>query len=252
MVYQAENIDARKHCFYGCQGGVSTGKYASLNTNINSQDSRLNVERNFSIIANNFGLEQKNMLTIKQSVTSDVIWVNKPSRYAYAADAAVTDKENILLCIKTADCAPVLLADYKHGVIGAAHAGWRGAVRGVVENAVKMMLTHGAQTKDIAVAIGPCIQASSFAVKDDMRRVFLEQSPENVKYFTTTDMEIYYFDLQAYLKDRLLKLKIENISVSNIDTYTAVDEYFSYRRYCHLNMIEIPHDYPTQFSCLRL
>ena len=252
MTYFADNILKSKHCFFGCSGGVSGGKYASLNTNLSSQDSVTNIERNFAIIAKHFNLQKAQMFTMRQSVSANVVWAEKPSRFTIAADGAATNREDILLCIKTADCAPVLLADYRHGIVGAAHAGWRGAVKGVVENVVQLMLDKGAKKQDISAAIGPCMQQKSFAVKNDMRQVFLEQSPQNDKYFTTVDNITYFFDLPAYIMDKLHTIGVENVSNSAIDTYTSADEYFSYRRYCHLNLIDVPKDYPTQFSCIRL
>ncbi len=251
MSYKAENLREEKHCFFGAEGGVSTGKYASLNTNLSSQDARLSIERNFEIIAKYFNLPKKQMFTLRQSVSADVVWADAPSWFSIAADGMVTDDPDILLGIKTADCAPVLMADYKHGIIGAAHAGWRGAYKGVVENVLSLMVAHGAQKQDIAVAIGPCMQQNSFEVREDMINIFLEQSPENMRYFRK-DEQKYYFDLSRYLINKIHKFGVENITDSGIDTYTANDDYFSFRRYTNMHLIEIPRDYPTQFSCIRL
>lgn len=251
MSYKAENLREEKHCFFGAEGGVSTGKYASLNTNLSSQDARLSIERNFEIIAKYFNLPKKQMFTLRQSVSADVVWADAPSWFSIAADGMATDNPDILLGIKTADCAPVLMADYKHGIIGAAHAGWRGAYKGVVENVLSLMVAHGAQKQDIAVAIGPCMQQKSFEVREDMINIFLEQSSENLRYFRK-DEEKYYFNLSRYLIDKIHKFGVENITDSGIDTYTANDDYFSFRRYTNMHLIEIPRDYPTQFSCIRL
>lgn len=251
MSYKAENLREEKHCFFGAEGGVSTGKYASLNTNLSSQDARLSIERNFEIIAKYFNLPKKQMFTLRQSVSADVVWADAPSWFSIAADGMATDDPDILLGIKTADCAPVLMADYKHGIIGAAHAGWRGAYKGVVENVLSLMVAHGAQKQDIAVAIGPCMQQKSFEVREDMINIFLEQSPENMRYFRKGG-EKYYFNLSRYLIDKIRKFGVENITDSGIDTYTANDDYFSFRRYTNMHLIEIPRDYPTQFSCIRL
>ena len=121
------------------------------------------------------------MFTLNQGVSNTVVEANLPQQFTVTADGAVTANPNILLGIKTADCAPVLLADYKHGVIGAAHAGWRGAYRGVVENTVALMLRKGAELKDIAAAIGPCMQQASFEVQDDMRAAPLKENSANTK-----------------------------------------------------------------------
>jgi hypothetical protein len=251
MVYLAKNLIEKKHCFFGAEGGISGGKYASLNTNLSSQDTRLNIERNFERIAAYFDMQKKQMFTLRQSVSADVIWADAPSWFSIAADGMATDDPDILLGIKTADCAPVLMADYKHGVIGAAHAGWRGAYKGVVENVLHLMIEHGAHKQDIAVAIGPCMQQNSFEVREDMLDVFLNQSSGNMRYFKKDGVK-YYFDLSRYLIDKIHRFGVENITDSGIDTYTAGDKYFSFRRYTNMHLVEIPRDYPTQFSCIRL
>lgn len=252
MSWRASNIAMDKHCFFGSEGGVSVGKYASLNTNFSSRDAQQNVCRNFDIIAATFEMTRHNMFTIRQSVSNIAVTAENPSWFEITADGAVTDNPNVLLGIKTADCAPVLLADYEHGVIGAAHAGWRGAVRGIVENVVALMEKKGAARKNIAAAIGPCMQQSSFEVKDDMRDVFMEQSALNAKYFQIKTDETYLFDLSGYLEDKLHNMGIADVENSHIDTYSELQRYFSYRRNTHLHLIDAPKDYPTQYSCIRL
>ena len=253
MVYIAANLDAHKHCFFDAAGGVSGGKYTSLNTNLSSRDNPEAIHRNFEIIAARFGKKTTDMVTLRQSITNKAIYADSPTWFQIAADGAVTTDKSVLLGIKTADCAPVLLADYKHGVIGAAHAGWRGAYKGIVDNVVALMLEHGAQKNDIAAAIGPCMQQPSFAVQNDMRQELLQISEDNAKFFESgTDGVHFYFDLSGYVEDRLRRIGIENITNSRIDTYPPENGYFSYRRNTHLNLISVPKDYPTQYSCIQL
>ena len=252
MSYKASNLHFDSHCFFGVEGGVSQGKYASLNTNLNSQDSKSNVERNFAIIADHFGVPKNNMVALCQSISNKAVFLTEPSWMEIAADGCVTTNPQLLLGIKTADCAPVLFADYKNGVIGAAHAGWRGAYRGIVENVVHLMLEHGAELRQISAAIGPCMQKDSFVVKDDMRDVFLKLSDNNRKYFTPKNEREYLFDLSGYIEEKLRKLGIKNIENSLIDTYPPANGYFSYRRYTHMNLISQQYDYPTQYSCIKL
>lgn len=253
MSYTAANIDAGKHCFFGAEGGISRGKYASLNTNLCSRDCRTDIEHNFATIAAYFNMRREQMFTVRQSVTDIAVWADKPSWFTVAADGMATDNPDILLGIKTADCAPILFTDTKHSVIGAAHAGWRGAYKGIVENVLALMLAHGAQKKDIATAIGPCLQQNSFAVQDDLRSVYLAQNPANDKYFISQPDGIHFmFDLSGYLEDKLHALGIENVINSHIDTYADSSAYFSYRRDSNRHLIDTPRDYPTQFSCIRL
>ena len=253
MSYTAKNLPNDKHCFFGSAGGVSGGKYSSLNTNLSSNDSTDNLRRNFEIISAYFNKSPENMFTVRQSVSEKAVFAEAPSWFKIVADGAVTTDRNILLGIKTADCAPVLLADYKNGVIGAAHAGWRGAYKGIVENVIKLMIANGAKVENIAAAIGPCMQQASFEVGDDMRQVFLKTDNNNALYFKNgNDAEHFYFDLSGYMESRLRKAGIENIDNSHIDTYPLQNGYFSYRRNMHLNLINAPRDYPTQYSCICL
>ena len=251
MSYRAQNLPADKHCFFGAEGGVSAGIYASLNTNLSSRDSRDNILCNFERIAAHFGMQQHDMATVRQSVSDIAVWVEAPTWFETAADAMATNNPDILLGIKTADCAPVLLADYQNGVIGAAHAGWRGAYKGVIENTVALMVAHGSKVQNIAAAVGPCMQQKSFEVKADMRDVLLAQNADYARFFTTQDGQNFYFNLSGFAAEKLRDLGIENIDVSPIDTYSD-SGYFSFRRNTHLGLIKAPKDYPTQFSCVRL
>jgi YfiH family protein len=253
MSWHSDNIKKEKHCFFGAEGGVSKGIYSSLNVNTMSGDKRENIRRNLNIIAQSFGLEYQNMMLLKQGVSDIAVFVENPTQYEVWADGAVTKNHNVLLCLKTADCAPVLLADYKNSVIGIAHAGWRGAYKGIVQNVAKLMFEHGARPEDIAAAIGPCMQQQSFAVKDDMRQELLQATSAAERYFIAdTDGEHFYFDLSGYVEAQLKSIGISDIENCRIDTYPPQNGYFSYRRNTHLNLIEAPKDYPTQYSCICL
>lgn len=253
MSYRASNLPADKHCFFGREGGVSEGLYASLNTNLKSRDKRENVLKNLAVIAACFGLKYDNMYTMKQGVSAQVVYVEKAAHFEVFADGVVTDKPDILLCLKTADCAPVLLADYQNGVIGAAHAGWRGAYKGIVENVVKLMLKKGAKVQDIAAAVGPCIGQASFEVGTDMFSEVCSRSDESKKFFLPgKDKEHFQFDLSGFVVEKLHGLGVDNVVNSGIDTYPEVNGYFSFRRHTHKGLIKVPFDYPTQYSCIKL
>lgn len=252
MSFVAPNLKV-PHCFFGAEGGVSGGKYASLNTNFNSQDDKDNIRRNFDRIAAHFSLSYGDMFTVKQGVSATAVFAEKPSQFEITADGMVTTSADVLLGIKTADCAPVLFADRKNGVIGAAHAGWRGAYKGIAENVLKLMLEHGAEKQYIAAAIGPCMQKESFEVMADMRDIFLQLDGENSVFFRSAeDGAHFYFDLSGYLENRLHRLGIDNVVNSHIDTYPPENGYFSYRRQTHLHTVSMPRDYPTQYSCICL
>ena len=144
------------------------------------------------------------------------------------------------------------MGDFKNGVIGAAHAGWRGALGGVIENTLKMMINYGAELKNIAAATGPCLQQKDFEVKDDMRDLFIEQSVENAQFFTLISTGGYLCDLQSYVKHRLELFGVQNISVSNINTYDDDKNYFSYRRFCHRNQIKQEGAFGVELSTICL
>ena len=253
MRYFAPNIAPENHCFFGADGGVSQGKYQSLNTNLKSQDKKENLIENLELIAQSFHLSQKNMVLCRQGVTNHAEFVTEPSLVKITADALVSNRKDLILGIRTADCAPVLFYDKQAGVIAAAHAGWRGALRGVVENTVCLMEAYGAQRTNIHAAVGPCLQQKSFECMDDMRQAFLQETPDNQIFFMPGKDDLHFlFDLQTYVKNKLQQSKIANISVSGIDTFSGEKDFFSYRRFKQQYQISSFGDYPTQLSTIKL
>lgn len=253
MKYFAPNILPHHHCFFGADGGVSQGLYQSLNTNVKSQDAKENIDKNLNIIAAHYHLPSSNLLLINQGVTGHAEFTDQASQYQITADGIVTTTPDIILCIGTADCAPVLFFDETNGVIGAAHGGWRGALHGVIENTVKIMLEHNAKAENIHAAIGPCLQQKSFECMDDMRQEFLQDDSDNYRWFEKgVDEKHFQFNLEGYIVHKLEKLKIGSISASGIDTFAAKGDFFSYRRNCKLGLVNKPKDFPTQLSTIKL
>ncbi len=250
--YLAPNLPQEKHAFFGKNGGVSEGIFASFNFNWRSSDKPENIEKNLELIGKFYGLPGSAVMRPKQGHTNTAVYIDCPSRYQIEADGVVTDRPDIILGITTADCMPVLLADEKHGVIGAAHAGWRGALAGVVENTVGIMLEKGAKIEDIAAAAGPCLQKESFEVQSDMRDQFLRQDKANGQFFIPCGTDRWLCDLEAYVWYRLNLIGIKNTSFSGIDTYTNPELYFSYRRNCHQGLISTPGDFPIELSTIKL
>ena len=253
MTYFAPNLNKNKNCFFGRQGGVSTGKYAGLNINVNSGDAPQNIRRNYEIICQKFSLTPQNLFRLNQGVSADAVFITEPSFQQITADGVVTDKENIILSLSTADCAPVLLCDEKAHIIGAAHAGWRGAYKGIIENTVKLMISKGAKAHNIKAAIGPCILQPSLEMGAEVYEMFMEQSQENQKYFAPSNNKDHYLlDLETYVYDKLIKQGLENISASHQDTYTRKEEYFSFRRETHEGTINRPKEFATELSTIVL
>lgn len=252
MSYQAINLHT-PHCFFGRSGGVSDGLYASLNVNIKSNDNHDRVMKNIEIITAYYGLSVNNLVMINQGVTGHAEYTAEASRHQITADGIVTDKKDIILSIGTADCAPVLFHDEKNGVIGAAHAGWRGAVRGIIENTVQIMLGHGAELKHIAAAVGPCLQQPSFEAGADMYQEFMDADKNNASFFLPgKDLQHFQFDMEGFVINKLKDCGIENISASGIDTYKDEQNFFSYRRNCHQGLVKSPKDFPVHLSTIKL
>lgn len=175
----------------------------------------------------------QNLVTVHQVHSATAVVVDQPwkAEDQPKADALVTNKADILLGVKTADCAPVLLADEAAGVVAAAHAGWRGALDGVLEDTVKKMVTLGADPNRIVAAVGPCIGPKSYEVSDGFQAPFLAQDPANAKFFTPAARAGHLmFDLPAYVVARLEKLGVAVVENVARDTLAEEQTFFSHRR----------------------
>lgn len=222
-----------RHGFFTRRGGVSEGIFASLNCGLGSGDDRGRVAENRARAARAFGLPADRLVTVYQIHSPDVVAVTQPwtAENSPRADALVTDRPGIMLGVLAADCAPVLLADPQAKVIGAAHAGWRGAHAGVVDSAVAAMERLGAERRNIVAAVGPCIAQASYEVSDDFLAPFLQQDPANARFFAPGRREgKKQFDLPGYLAQRISRLGLKSVAVSGRDTQAEEEDFFSYRR----------------------
>ncbi len=224
-----------RHGFFTRQGGVSNEPYASLNCGLGSADAPENVRENRARAMARLGLPADALRTVFQVHSSRVVGVDStdtgPRQTRAEADALVTAMPGIALGILTADCAPVLLADEEAGVIGAAHAGWRGARGGVVEATVAAMAALGARRARIVAAVGPCIQRSSYEVGPEFHRVFVEDEPERACLFEPSGRPGHHrFDLPAYVATRLEAAAVTAVEVLPFDTCADPERFFSYRR----------------------
>ena len=253
MSYRARNLPAKQHCFFGRKGGVSVGKYASLNVRKMCDDIGTRVDENRKIAVEAVGGKFENLMVLSQQSGTNVCFTEEASVGKIAADGVVTKTSEMVLCLFTADCVPVLLADYEHGVIAAAHAGWRGAVRGVLKNTLDLMIEKGAVLENIVAALGPCIQQPSFEVGIEVKEECTAVSPLYEHLFAAgKDDGHFQFDLEGLVRFRLEQYGLKNITVSGIDTYKDEENYFSYRRNCHQGLAENPKDFPCQASMIRL
>lgn len=231
---RAASLQDVLHGFAGRGGGVSTGVHAGLNVGLGSEDERDAILRNRDL-ARDALLPGATLVTVRQVHSPDVVTVTGPIAEADrpAADAMVTDRPGLILGILTADCVPVLLADREAGVVGAAHAGWKGAMAGVTDRSVAAMEELGARRDRIAAAIGPCIGRASYEVTLDFARNFEEQDRENGRFFTAGREGHCQFDIAAYVAARLAGAGVERIEMLDQDTYSQPERFFSYRRACH-------------------
>jgi YfiH family protein len=219
-----------RHGFFGRRGGVSTGIYATLNAGPGSFDDPDAVAENRRRIATALGVAPDNMTSLHQVHSARAVRVDAQcGAERPQADALVTTARGLALSILTADCAPVLLADAEFGVIGAAHAGWRGALSGVLEAAVAAMRTAGARR--IVAAVGPCIGQRSYEIGPEFEERFRRQDPKSAAFFGGGARRT--FDLLGYCVARLARLDIERIDALVYDTYSDAEAWFSHRRAFH-------------------
>ena len=217
------------HYFFGMKGGVSSGQYRSLNCGIGSLDSKKNIVKNLNIAKKKIGCKKNNLVLLNQVHSNKIFKVNKIFKNKLVGDGFFTSKNNIALGILTADCAPVFVYDKKLKIIGAAHAGWKGAYKGIIKKLIFSIKKEGSKTKNIIAAIGPCISKKNYEVRDDFVKKFLNKNKKNKIFFDFNKKNIR-FDLSLYIKHQLMNMGIQRIEVIKKDTYTRKNNFFSSRR----------------------
>lgn len=239
------------HGFFGRRGGVSGGIYAALNCGLGSKDARDVVGENRRRVAKHLGAAPDCLLTAHQHHSADAIVVTEPWTFETMpkADALVTATRGIAVGALAADCAPVLFADAEAGIVAAAHAGWKGALGGVLESAVATMEKIGARRERIVAALGPCIGPEAYEVGPEFEANFIAQSPENKRFFRRPSaLARPYFDLPAFVLARLDALQLGKVESCARCTYSYPDDFFSYRRTTHRG----EPDYGRQISAIVL
>jgi hypothetical protein len=227
------NLPGIRHGFMTRAGGVSEGIYASLNCGLGSDDDRARVHENRRRVLGIVGIPATTLLTAHQIHSPDVLvveeeWGEGPRP---KADALVTRRTNIAIAASSADCVPILFADPEARVVGAAHAGWRGAVGGVLQATVKQMCALGAQPERIHAGVGPCIGPASYEVGPEFPAPFLAQNPAHACFFRPAKREGHYmFDLESYVAAELAAMHLAEIEVAHRDTCAEAETFFSYRR----------------------
>ena len=240
-----------RHGFFTRKGGYSGGLYGSLNCGYGSDDERELVRQNRVHVARSLGLFADQLVTVHQVHSPQVITVTQrwaPDE-APKADAMVSNTQGTALGVLTADCAPVLFADRENGVVGAAHAGWRGALGGVCEATIAAMETIGAQRDHVFAAIGPTISVRNYEVGTEFHAAFVAEDADYDRFFKPAGRESHYmFDLPGFIEHRLGIAGIGSVERCDLCTYESEPDFFSYRRATHRGET----DYGRQISAITL
>jgi len=233
-VIRAPALAGVPHGFLGRSGGVSQGLHAGLNVGWGSDDDRAAIVENRKRAVEAV-LPGATLLTVHQVHSPEVVTVTQPwpDDARPKADALVTDRPGLLLGVLTADCAPVLLADPAAGVVGAAHAGWKGALAGVTDACVAAMEALGARRERIAAAVGPCIAQASYEVDADFEARFVVADTFNARFFRQGREGHAWFDLEGYVAARLEAAGVGTVEKLGLDTCADEPRFYSYRRATH-------------------
>ena len=216
------------HGFFNSSGGVSLGIYKSLNCGIGSNDKKKNILNNLKIVSKKIGIKKK-IILLNQIHSKKIHFIKKLPKNKLVGDGLITNTKGLALGILTADCAPIIFFDPKKKIIGAAHAGWRGAYKKISKNMTSHFKKRGSKLKDLYVIIGPCISQNNYEVKQDLIKKFLNQSLDNKRHFRRQGNKIY-FDLKGYLFQQLKRNGIKNIEIIKKDTFYPKNNFFSARR----------------------
>jgi YfiH family protein len=232
-ILTADILGETRHGFFTRKGGASSGVFKGLNCGAGSSDQSEAVAINRAHVAKAMQVSVDNLLGVHQIHSADVITVATPNTDRPKADALVTATPGIALSVLSADCQPVLFADAQAGVIGAAHAGWKGALDGVLDNTVAAMIALGATRENITAAIGPCISQRAYEVGPEFMDSFTDEDPENARFFAGGAGDRLQFDLPAFGLKCLRATGIAQCEWTRHCTYNDPDRFYSYRRSVH-------------------
>ena len=223
-----------KHCFFSRKNGVSEGLYKSLNCGAGSNDKKENVLKNLELVCKKIGCKKESLITLNQNHSNNVICFNdeKEVKNKLSGDAIVSRVKNIGISILAADCAPVFFYDPKNEIIACAHAGWKGALNGIIKNTINKFIEMNSNIDDLIAVVGPCIKKENYNVKSDFYEKFIKKNKKNDKFFNKFGIEKYNFDLRGFINNEILSLNIKNLDNINKDTFSENELFYSYRRSC--------------------
>ena len=234
MMFYSENLKKRngiKHCFFSRNDGISKGIYESLNCGIGSNDDKLNIQKNLNIVSKKFNVETKQLVLMHQTHSNKVqIVENKNDLKRIESDAILTKNSSFALCVLTADCSPILIYEKNKQIVGCIHAGWKGAIDGVIENTLTKIKEMGGNIENLIVSIGPCISQKSYEVKEDFYLKFKKKSKNNDSFFLKSGKKSFNFDLRGFVNKKFKDCGVLEIDNIDVDTFAMKNEYFSHRR----------------------
>lgn len=242
-------VKSLKHGFFTREGGVSSADYATLNCGLGSDDEAVNITANRARVAGQLDVAPEALVTAYQVHSPLAVHVQTPfaPEERPKVDALVTDRPGIAVGVLTADCTPVLFAEPEAGIVGAAHAGWRGALGGVLEATAGLMEKLGANPSRIIAAIGPTISWAAYQVGPEFLDAFMEQDEESDGFFRDDSVTgKFQFDLPGYVEHRLVRMGLREVTNCNLCTYSEEVRFFSYRRATHRG----EPDYGRQISAI--
>lgn len=247
-ILTADELAPLRHGFFTRRGGASSGVFEGLNCGAGSSDQAHVVHINRSRAAAALGVSVDRLVSVCQTHSARVATLDTPPADAPKADAMVTAEPGLALAVLTADCQPVLLADVETGVIGAAHAGWRGTLDGVLEATIEAMVALGAARESIVAVIGPTISQRAYEVGPEFLDQFLAEDPDSARFFARGNGDRLLFDLPGYGLHRLRAAGVADAAWTRHCTYSDPTLFYSYRRAVHDGAA----DYGRMISAIRL
>ena len=236
-----------KHCFFSRKAGFSKGIYKGLNCGRGSRDNKKNIIKNLDYVSQKMLVKRNKLVLMHQSHSNKVIEIKKSNyKKKINADAMIIKVKGLTLGVVTADCVPIIIYDFKNEIVGCVHAGWKGAISGIIKNTINKMKKLGNNNK-IFASIGPCISKKSYEVDLIFYKKFLNKSKKNKKYFSHKNKYKKLFDLRKFVADKLIALEVK-VDHVNRDTFRGKINFFSYRRSCKLKQ----NDYGRCISTVRL
>ena len=218
-----------KHCFFSRRNGFSKGVYKSLNCGRGSKDNKNKINKNLNYVAKKMGVKKNKLILMHQTHSNKVVEIKKYNfKNKIKADAIITKMNNIAIGVLTADCVPIIICDERNKIVGCIHAGWKGAISGIINNTIKKIKKLNSNNK-IYASVGPCIGEKNYEVDNKFYKKFVSKSWKNKIYFRHKSKTKKLFDLRRFATDKLLKL---NVKVDQIekDTFAEKSNFFSYRR----------------------